>query len=194
MSLRYTITNSSRCSSNTLLICFQNIASTFISPNCITNGLYSPFFNLKAAFYLSPSLILIWQYAYLRSIFIKIFALPILSQISLIKGKEYLSFLVILFNYLQSIYILSFPFFFRTNSTRYPANNYNGLIYPLHKFSWINSLSATNSVLVSLQIKKNFKLIPSSNSILQSHTIYSNSFLLSGNHNFLPYLQYLFGT
>ena len=150
MLLKYTIINLSRCSPNTLLIRFQNVASIFISPNCITNSLYSPSFNLKAAFYLLPSLILIWWYAYLRSIFIKIFTLPILSQISLIKGKGYLSFLVILFSYLQSIYILSFPFFFRMNSTRYSANNYNGLIYPLRKFSQINFLSTTNSVLVSL--------------------------------------------
>jgi len=100
MSLRYTITNLLRCSPNTLLIRFWNVASVFISLNCITNGLYSPFFNLKAAFYLSPFLILIWWYAYLRSIFVKIFVLPILSWISLIKGKGYLSFLVMLFNYL----------------------------------------------------------------------------------------------
>ena len=166
--LRYTITNLSRCSSNILLICFQNVTSIFISPNYITNSLYSSSFNLKAAFYLLPFLILIQQYAYLRSIFIKIFMLPILSQILLIKGKEYLSFLVMLFNYLQSIHILSFLFFFGMNSTGYSTNNCNGLIYPLCKFSWINSLSAINSVLVSLQIGKNFRLIPSSNSILQS--------------------------
>jgi len=48
------------------------------------------------------------------------------------------------------MHILSFPFFFGMNSTGYPADNYNGLIYPLRKFSWINFLSATNSVLVSL--------------------------------------------
>ena len=59
MLLRYTIINLLRYSPNTLLIRFWNIASAFISPNCITNGLYSPSFNLKAAFYLSPSLILI---------------------------------------------------------------------------------------------------------------------------------------
>jgi len=48
------------------------------------------------------------------------------------------------------MHILSFPFFFKMNNTRYPTNNYNGLMYPLRKFFWINSLSATNSVLVSL--------------------------------------------
>jgi hypothetical protein len=42
-----------------LLIRFWNVAGVFISPNCITNGLYSPSFDLKAAFYSSPSLILI---------------------------------------------------------------------------------------------------------------------------------------
>ena len=57
--LRYTIINLSRCSPNILLIHFWNVASVFISLNCITNSLYSPFFNLKAAFYLLPSLILI---------------------------------------------------------------------------------------------------------------------------------------
>ena len=107
ISSRYAITYSSRCSPSTLLIRFQNVAGAFISPNCITNGLYSLSFNLNTAFYLSPSLILIWWYAYLRSIFVKICALPILSQISLIKGKGYLSFLIMLFNYLQLIYNLS---------------------------------------------------------------------------------------
>ena len=57
--LRYTITNSLRYFPNTLLIRFQNVTSAFISPNCITNGLYSPSFDLKAAFHLLPSLILI---------------------------------------------------------------------------------------------------------------------------------------
>jgi len=59
MLLRYAITNLSRCSPNILLIRFWNVAGAFISLNCITNGLYSPSFDLKAAFYLSPSLILI---------------------------------------------------------------------------------------------------------------------------------------
>jgi len=59
MLLRYTIINSLRYSSNILLIYFWNITSAFISPNCITSSLYSPSFNLKAAFYLLPSLILI---------------------------------------------------------------------------------------------------------------------------------------
>jgi len=59
MLLRYTIINLSRYSFNTLLIYFWNVTSAFISPNYITNGLYSPFFDLKAAFYLLPSLILI---------------------------------------------------------------------------------------------------------------------------------------
>jgi len=31
--------------------------------------------------------------------------------------------------------ILSFLFFLGINNTRYPANNYNGLIYPFYKFS-----------------------------------------------------------
>jgi len=48
------------------------------------------------------------------------------------------------------MYMLSFPFFLGINNTKYPTDNYNGLIYPFYKFSWINSLSATNSVLVSL--------------------------------------------
>jgi hypothetical protein len=33
------------------------------------------------------------------------------------------------------IYILSFPFFLGVDNTRYPANNYNSLIYPFRKFS-----------------------------------------------------------
>ena len=57
--LRYTITNSSRCSPRILLIRFQNITDAFINPNYITNSLYSPSFNLKAIFYLLPFLILI---------------------------------------------------------------------------------------------------------------------------------------
>jgi len=48
------------------------------------------------------------------------------------------------------MHILSFLFFFRINNTGYPTDDYNGLIYPLHKFSYINSLSATDLVLVSL--------------------------------------------
>ena len=57
--LRYTIINLLRYSPNILLIRFQNVTSAFISLNCITNSLYSPSFNLKAAFYSSPFLILI---------------------------------------------------------------------------------------------------------------------------------------
>ena len=55
MLLRYTIINLLRCSPNILLIRFWNITSIFISLNYITNSLYSPSFNLKAAFYLLPS-------------------------------------------------------------------------------------------------------------------------------------------
>ena len=99
ISLRYAIIYLSKYSPRILLIYFQNIAGVFINLNYITNGLYSPSFNLKATFYLLPSLILISQYAYLRSIFVKIYILPILSQILLIKGKGYLSFLIMLFNY-----------------------------------------------------------------------------------------------
>ena len=116
--IRYAIINLLRCSPYILLILFQNITSIFISPNYTTNGLYSPSFNLKAAFYLLPSLILIWQYAYLKSIFIKIYILPIRFQILLIKGKGYLFFLIMLFNYLQLIHSLSFLFLFSINSTR----------------------------------------------------------------------------
>ena len=52
MLFRYAIINVSKCSFNTLLILFWNIAGVFISLNCIINNLYNPFFNLKAAFYL----------------------------------------------------------------------------------------------------------------------------------------------
>jgi len=48
------------------------------------------------------------------------------------------------------MHILSFPFFFRMNNTGYSTNDCDSLIYPFYKFSWTNSLSATNLVLVSL--------------------------------------------
>ena len=48
------------------------------------------------------------------------------------------------------MYILNFPFFFSMNNTGYPANNYNGLIYPFLKFSLINSHKAKFSISVNL--------------------------------------------
>ena len=64
------------------------------------------------------------------------------------------------------MYIFNFPFFFSINNTGYPANNYNGWIYPFLKFSLMNSLKAKFSVFVNLYIGKNFSIIPSFKSIL----------------------------
>ena len=57
------------------------------------------------------------------------------------------------------MHILNFPFFFGINNTEYPANNYNGWIYPFLKFSLINSLKVKLFVFINLYIKKNFSII-----------------------------------
>ena len=59
------------------------------------------------------------------------------------------------------MHILSFLFFFGINNTRYPADDYEGLILLNYKFSLINSLSIYYSIFISLYIKKNLKLISS---------------------------------
>ena len=57
------------------------------------------------------------------------------------------------------MYILSFPFFLGINNTKYPANNYKGLIFPNYRFSFTNSLSTYYSVSVNLYVGKNLRLI-----------------------------------
>ena len=64
------------------------------------------------------------------------------------------------------MYSLSFPFFFGTNSIKYPTNNCDGLIRFNLRFSYTNSFSAWCSIFISLYIKKNLRLIPSSKSIM----------------------------
>ena len=64
------------------------------------------------------------------------------------------------------MYILNFPFFFSINNTGYPANDYNGWIYPFFKFSLTNSLKAKFSVSINLYIGKNFSTVPSFKLIL----------------------------
>ena len=64
------------------------------------------------------------------------------------------------------MHILNFLFYFSINNTRYPANNYNGWIYPFFKFSLINSFKAKFSIFINLYIKKNFSIIPSFKLIL----------------------------
>ena len=58
------------------------------------------------------------------------------------------------------MYNYSFLFFFSVNNTKYPVNNYKGLILPNLKFSWIKSLSIYYLTSVNLYIRKNFRLIP----------------------------------
>ena len=52
------------------------------------------------------------------------------------------------------------------NNTGYPANNYDGWIYPFLRFSLTNSFKAKFSVSVNLYIRKNFGIVPSFKSIL----------------------------
>jgi len=61
---------------------------------------------------------------------------------------------------------LSLPFFFNINSIRYPTDDYNSLICPNLRFSYMNSFSAWCSILVSLYIKKNLRLVFSSRLII----------------------------
>ena len=58
----------------------------------------------------------------------------------------------------------SFPFFLGINNTKYPADNYKGLILPNLKFSQTKSLSTCCLTSINLYIKKNLRLIPSSKS------------------------------
>ena len=57
------------------------------------------------------------------------------------------------------MHILNFPFFFGINNTGYPADDYNGWIYPFLRFSLTNSLKAKFSISVNLYIRKNFGII-----------------------------------
>ena len=62
------------------------------------------------------------------------------------------------------MYNYNFLFFLGINNTKYPANNYKSLILPNLRFSLIKSLSAYYSTSISLYIRKNLRLIPSSKS------------------------------
>ena len=57
------------------------------------------------------------------------------------------------------MHIFNFPFFFGMNNTKYPADDYNGWIYPFLRFSLMNSLKAKFFIFVNLYIKKNFRTI-----------------------------------
>ena len=57
----------------------------------------------------------------------------------------------------------------------------------------MNSFNTSDSYYVSLQIRKNFSVVPSSKSITRSYSAYSVSFLLSRPYSLL-YFQNLFST
>ena len=57
------------------------------------------------------------------------------------------------------MYILNFPFFLNINNTKYPANNYKGLILFNYRFSFIKILNTYYSFFINLYIRKNLKLI-----------------------------------
>jgi len=60
-----------------------NVAGEFVNPKNITIGSKDPSGVVNAAFYSSPSLILILLYPHLKSIFVKIFFVPMFSKILL---------------------------------------------------------------------------------------------------------------
>ena len=55
-----------------------------------------------------------------------------------------------------------FPFFLGINNTKYPANNYKGLILPNLRFLQTKSFSAYYLTSINLYIRKNLRLIPGS--------------------------------
>ena len=59
-----------------------------------------------------------------------------------------------------------FLVFLGVNNTKYPADNYKGLILPNFRFSQTKSLSTYYLTSVNLYIKKNLKLIPGSKSTI----------------------------
>ena len=72
---------------NSSFIMIWNIAGELVSLKNITIGSKGPSSVVKATFYLSSSLILTLLYPHLKSIFIKIFFIPIFSKTSDIKGR-----------------------------------------------------------------------------------------------------------
>ena len=78
---------------------------------------------------------------------------------TLLKHTNNQSFFIILFNCLQLMHILSFPFFLGINNTKQPINNCENLIFPNCRFSLINSLNTCCFISVNLYIKKNLKLV-----------------------------------
>src|ERR1700720_3479074 len=81
-----------------------------------------------------------------RAILVYILALPGLSSKSIIRGRGYLSFFMILFSPWKSTQSRRPPSFFLTNRTGAPCGDRVELIKPVAKFSSKNSRSAFNSV------------------------------------------------
>src|SRR5215831_9403477 len=95
----------------------MKVLGALVRPKGITNHSYKPNLVLKAVFHSSPSLILIWWYPLLRSIFVKITAPCNSSNISSRRGIGWRYFTVILFMARQSMHILQELSGFGTNNT-----------------------------------------------------------------------------
>ena len=72
---------------NSFIIAWK-VAGEFVNPKNITIGSKNPSGVVNAAFYLSPSLILMLLYPHLKSIFMNIFFVPIFSKTSKISGSR----------------------------------------------------------------------------------------------------------
>jgi len=83
-------------SQNSMSIMSWNVAGELHMPKYITSGSNSPRFVQKAAFYLSPSLILILLYPHRMSSLVKYRAPCTLLISSWINGKGYLFFIIAL--------------------------------------------------------------------------------------------------
>ena len=84
---------------NRLFIIAWKVAGEFVNPKYMTMGSYALICVMNATFHLSPSLILTLLYPYLKSNFVNTFLFPTLSNMSVMRGKGYLFFIVYWFMY-----------------------------------------------------------------------------------------------
>jgi len=79
---------------NRSFIIAWKIAREFVNLKYMTVGLYALIYVVNATFHSSPFLILILLYPYLKSNFINTFLFPTPSNISAMRGREYLFFII----------------------------------------------------------------------------------------------------
>lgn len=139
----------SRYRYNILLINYQNITSALVNPNSIIVYSQYLYLVLKAVFYSLPFLILIEQYAYLKSSCIKILVPYKQSCNSSALSSAYQSLIITLLSLQQSITLYTSTMsFFSIKKSSIPTRDINSLIY-----SFFSALSIKAFSIFSLALK-----------------------------------------